>query len=134
MSDGSIICIIGSLSRNQLSQEQARFYVNEENNRRRNLLQKYIRLCTDARVCVFRYFVDVSLNILCQRTNSFFFFFELKGTVDRCLWIAMQQPNLFELITVLNITLSWEPNAHVPHSAATSSLSIFEVGLDNLIV
>ncbi|PSR89463.1 Serine/threonine-protein kinase [Actinidia chinensis var. chinensis] len=43
---------VGRLSRSQLSQEQARFYVNEENNRRRNLLQKYIRLCTDAKVTV----------------------------------------------------------------------------------
>ncbi|GFZ17397.1 glycerol-3-phosphate acyltransferase 6 [Actinidia rufa] len=50
--DGSTFCIVGRLSRSQLSQEQARFYVNEENNRRRNLLQKYIRLCTDAKVTV----------------------------------------------------------------------------------
>ncbi|KAH7550518.1 hypothetical protein JRO89_XS13G0206700 [Xanthoceras sorbifolium] len=43
---------VGRLARNQLSQQQVRVYINEENNRRRNLLQKYIRLCTDAKVTV----------------------------------------------------------------------------------
>lgn len=43
---------VGRLARSQLSQEQLRVYINEENNRRRNLLQKYIRLCTDAKVAV----------------------------------------------------------------------------------
>ncbi|KDP31037.1 hypothetical protein JCGZ_11413 [Jatropha curcas] len=43
---------VGRLSRSQLSQDQVRFYVNEEHNRRRNLLQKYIRLCNDAKVTV----------------------------------------------------------------------------------
>ncbi|XP_023516951.1 U-box domain-containing protein 33-like [Cucurbita pepo subsp. pepo] len=43
---------VGRLARSQLSQEQLRVYINEENNRRRNLLQKYIRLCTDAKVTV----------------------------------------------------------------------------------
>ncbi|XP_059657967.1 U-box domain-containing protein 33-like isoform X2 [Cornus florida] len=43
---------VGRLSRSQLSQEQVRVYINEENNRRRNLLTKYIRLCTDAKVTV----------------------------------------------------------------------------------
>ncbi|KAA8542256.1 hypothetical protein F0562_023608 [Nyssa sinensis] len=43
---------VGRLSRSQLSQEQARVYINEENNRQRNLLQKYIRLCIDAKVMV----------------------------------------------------------------------------------
>ncbi|XP_058227435.1 U-box domain-containing protein 52-like [Rhododendron vialii] len=43
---------VGRLSRSQLTQEQVRFYVNEENNRRRNVLQKYIQLCTDAKVTV----------------------------------------------------------------------------------
>lgn len=42
--------IVGRLARSQLNQEQVRVYVNEENNRRRNLLQKYIRLCNDAKV------------------------------------------------------------------------------------
>ncbi|GAY47310.1 hypothetical protein CUMW_103610 [Citrus unshiu] len=40
---------VGRLARSQLNQEQVRVYVNEENNRRRNLLQKYIRLCNDAK-------------------------------------------------------------------------------------
>jgi hypothetical protein len=30
-----------------------RFYINEENNRRRNHLQKYISLCADAKVQIF---------------------------------------------------------------------------------
>ncbi|CAN0900389.1 U-box domain-containing protein 33 [Linum grandiflorum] len=43
---------VGRLAKNQLSKEQLRFYSNEENNRRRNLLQKYIRFCDDAKVAV----------------------------------------------------------------------------------
>ncbi|KAK3227950.1 hypothetical protein Dsin_007812 [Dipteronia sinensis] len=43
---------VGKLARNQLSHEQLRVYSNEDNNKRRNLLQKYIRLCTDAKVTV----------------------------------------------------------------------------------
>ncbi|KAK4842808.1 hypothetical protein QYF36_000403 [Acer negundo] len=43
---------VGKLARNQLSKEQLRVYINEDNNKRRNLLQKYIRLCTDAKVTV----------------------------------------------------------------------------------
>ncbi|KAM7273104.1 hypothetical protein ACFE04_027768 [Oxalis oulophora] len=43
---------VGKLSRSQLSQEQVRVYLNEENNKRRNNLQKYIRLCDDAKVTV----------------------------------------------------------------------------------
>ncbi|KAI4365936.1 hypothetical protein MLD38_021872 [Melastoma candidum] len=43
---------VGRLSRNQLNEDQVRVYVNEENNRRRNTLQKYIRLCADAKVNV----------------------------------------------------------------------------------
>jgi K+-sensing histidine kinase KdpD len=44
--------IVGRLSMSQLSQEQVRVYINEEHNRRRNLLQKYIRLCNEAKVTV----------------------------------------------------------------------------------
>ncbi|OMP09354.1 UspA [Corchorus olitorius] len=43
---------VGKLSKNQLNEAQLKVYVNEENNRRRNLLQKYIRLCIDAKVTV----------------------------------------------------------------------------------
>ncbi|KAF2311454.1 hypothetical protein GH714_023157 [Hevea brasiliensis] len=43
---------VGKLSRSQLSQDQVRYYINEEHNRRRNILQKYIRLCNDAKVTV----------------------------------------------------------------------------------
>ncbi|GKB40545.1 U-box domain-containing protein 33-like protein [Tanacetum coccineum] len=43
---------VGKLSRSQLSKEQVQIYINEENNKRRSLLQKYIRLCTDAKIGV----------------------------------------------------------------------------------
>ncbi|KAF9667916.1 hypothetical protein SADUNF_Sadunf15G0072900 [Salix dunnii] len=43
---------VGRLSRSQLSQDQVRFYINEENNRRRNQMQKYFRLCANAKVAV----------------------------------------------------------------------------------
>lgn len=52
---------VGRLARSQLSQEQLRVYINEENNRRRNLLQKYIRLCTDAKVFFCSHFVKTNL-------------------------------------------------------------------------
>ena len=55
--------VVGRLSRSQLSKEQLKVYINEENNRRRNLLQKYIRLCTDAKVCV----------CVCEKAFLFFF-------------------------------------------------------------
>lgn len=42
--------IVGKLSTSQLSEDQVRFYLNEENNKRRNLLQKYVYLCNDAKV------------------------------------------------------------------------------------
>ncbi|XP_071703265.1 U-box domain-containing protein 33-like isoform X2 [Rutidosis leptorrhynchoides] len=43
---------VGKLSRSQLSKEQVQIYINEENNKRRSLLQKYIRLCADAKITV----------------------------------------------------------------------------------
>nr|GEW57557.1 hypothetical protein [Tanacetum cinerariifolium] len=43
---------VGKLSRSQLSKEQVQIYINEENNKRRSLLQKYIHLCTDAKIGV----------------------------------------------------------------------------------
>ncbi|KAH7528407.1 hypothetical protein FEM48_Zijuj05G0069000 [Ziziphus jujuba var. spinosa] len=43
---------VGRLSRSQLSKDQVRVYINEENNRRRNMLMKYIKLCNDAKVAV----------------------------------------------------------------------------------
>ncbi|PON96721.1 Universal stress protein [Trema orientale] len=43
---------VGKLSRSQLTQDQVRFYLEEEENKRRNLLQKYITLCNDAKVKV----------------------------------------------------------------------------------
>lgn len=45
-----IFATVGRLSSSQLSNEQVQIYIKEENNKRRNLLQKYINLCTDARV------------------------------------------------------------------------------------
>ncbi|XP_062029609.1 U-box domain-containing protein 52-like isoform X2 [Rosa rugosa] len=43
---------VGRLSMSQLSEDQVRFYVNEENNKRKNLLQKYVCLCNNAKVTV----------------------------------------------------------------------------------
>ncbi|KAK1407218.1 hypothetical protein QVD17_38832 [Tagetes erecta] len=43
---------VGKLSRSQLSKEQVQIYINEENNKRRSLLQKYIHLCTEAKIAV----------------------------------------------------------------------------------
>lgn len=43
---------VRNLSRNQLSKEQVQVYINEESNRRKSLLEKYIRLCNDAKVPV----------------------------------------------------------------------------------
>lgn len=48
----SINTPVGRLSRSQLSQDQLRVYLNEDQNRRKNLLEKYIRLCNDAKVPV----------------------------------------------------------------------------------
>ncbi|MCL7033886.1 hypothetical protein MKW94_016932 [Papaver nudicaule] len=48
----SIPTPVGRLSKSQVSQEQVKTYLREENARRRNLLQKYIRLCSDAKVPV----------------------------------------------------------------------------------
>ncbi|XP_050948009.1 uncharacterized protein LOC103498862 isoform X3 [Cucumis melo] len=53
--------LVGRLARSQLTREQLRVYINEENNRRRNLLEKYIRLCTDAKVLL-----DQFLRLSCQ--------------------------------------------------------------------
>ncbi|GMY14925.1 U-box domain-containing protein 33-like isoform X2 [Fagus crenata] len=43
---------VGRLSKSQLSKDQVRVYINEEHNRRKSLLQKYIRLCNEAKVIV----------------------------------------------------------------------------------
>ncbi|XP_062116161.1 U-box domain-containing protein 52-like [Humulus lupulus] len=43
---------VGNLARSQLTKEQVRFYLDEVENRRRNLLKKYIELCNDAKVHV----------------------------------------------------------------------------------
>ncbi|KAL9685608.1 hypothetical protein QQ045_023059 [Rhodiola kirilowii] len=40
---------VGMLLRSQMAPDQVRFYSNQENNKRRALLQKYIRLCQDAK-------------------------------------------------------------------------------------
>jgi hypothetical protein len=42
--------IVGKLLISQLSEDQVRVYIDEENNKRRNLLQKYVSLCNDAKV------------------------------------------------------------------------------------
>ncbi|XP_019181913.1 PREDICTED: U-box domain-containing protein 54-like [Ipomoea nil] len=42
----------GKLSRSHLSKEQMQVFVNEESNRRKSLLEKYIRQCNDAKIPV----------------------------------------------------------------------------------
>ncbi|KAM0979475.1 hypothetical protein ACFX13_015610 [Malus domestica] len=42
----------GRLTTSQLNEDQVRLYVNEESNKRSNLLQKYVNLCNDAKVTV----------------------------------------------------------------------------------
>nr|UWI82236.1 U-box domain-containing protein 52 [Populus tomentosa] len=79
---------VGRLSRSQLSQDQVRFYINEENNRRRNQLQKYIRLCANAKV-----------------------------TVDTMLLESnLTAKTILELIPVLNITHLVMGNKRLPRS------------------
>ncbi|KAJ6970588.1 hypothetical protein NC653_035004 [Populus alba x Populus x berolinensis] len=79
---------VGRLSRSQLSQDQVRFYINEENNRRRNQLQKYIRLCANAKV-----------------------------TVDTMLLESnLTAKTILELISVLNITHLVMGNKRLPRS------------------
>lgn len=48
----SIPTPVGRLSKGQVSREQFQTYANEENLRRRNVMQKYIRLCADSKVAV----------------------------------------------------------------------------------
>ncbi|XP_068652300.1 U-box domain-containing protein 33-like [Aristolochia californica] len=43
---------VGKLSKSQVGADQWKSYVNLENVRRRNILQKYIRLCADSKVTV----------------------------------------------------------------------------------
>ncbi|XP_074339225.1 uncharacterized protein LOC141677273 [Apium graveolens] len=47
-----IYSLVGMLSIGQLSRGQMQMYINEENTKWRNLLQKYISLCNDAKVLV----------------------------------------------------------------------------------
>ncbi|XP_008239323.1 PREDICTED: U-box domain-containing protein 52-like [Prunus mume] len=43
---------VGRLAKSQLTEDQVRLHINEESNKRRNLLQKYVSLCNDAKVTV----------------------------------------------------------------------------------
>ncbi|KAL0417184.1 UNVERIFIED_CONTAM: hypothetical protein Slati_3550300 [Sesamum latifolium] len=43
---------VGRLSRSQLSKDQLQFYIREESNKRKHLLEKYIRLCNESKVVV----------------------------------------------------------------------------------
>lgn len=51
------ILIAGRLARSQLNEDQVPLYVNEESNKRSNLLQKYVNLCNDAKVWILLPFV-----------------------------------------------------------------------------
>ncbi|KAL0318566.1 UNVERIFIED_CONTAM: hypothetical protein Sangu_2012800 [Sesamum angustifolium] len=43
---------VGRLSRSQLSKDQLQVYIREESNKRKHLLEKYIRLCNESKVVV----------------------------------------------------------------------------------
>lgn len=43
---------VGRLSRSQLSKDQVQVYIREECNKRKHLLEKYIRLCNESKVLV----------------------------------------------------------------------------------
>ncbi|PQQ00474.1 U-box domain-containing protein 52 isoform X1 [Prunus yedoensis var. nudiflora] len=43
---------VGRLAKSRLTDDQVRLYINEESNKRRNLLQKYVSLCNDAKVWI----------------------------------------------------------------------------------
>lgn len=47
------VYIVGKFLKSQLSPEQLKVFMNEENNRRKNLLHKYIKLSTDAKVYIY---------------------------------------------------------------------------------
>ncbi|PIN21203.1 Ubiquitin--protein ligase [Handroanthus impetiginosus] len=51
---------VGRLSRSQLSKEQVQVYIREESNKRKHLLEKYIRLCNESRVAVDTMLVESS--------------------------------------------------------------------------
>ncbi|KAF8390493.1 hypothetical protein HHK36_025019 [Tetracentron sinense] len=59
--DVVLLMEVGRISRNQVSREQVKTYMREENTRRRNLLQKYISLCTDAKVVVDTMLIESNL-------------------------------------------------------------------------
>ncbi|KAK6924800.1 hypothetical protein RJ641_009126 [Dillenia turbinata] len=83
---------IGKLAKSQLGEEQLRFYLREENNRRRNLLQKYIRLCNDAKA---RKIQTLNTPIINQ----------YMVTVDTILIESnVADKAILDLISVLNIT------------------------------
>jgi hypothetical protein len=50
--------IVGMLERNQLTPQQVRRYLNEVNNKRKDLLQKYIQLSTEAKVNDYYYHIS----------------------------------------------------------------------------
>lgn len=79
-------------------------YINEENNRRRNLLQKYINLCTDAKVREFT-FVDILSQYLHKKIAYVCFGFWLQVVVDTMLVESNAVAKaILDLIPVVNIT------------------------------
>lgn len=74
---------VGRLSSSQLSNEQVQIYIKEENNKRRNLLQKYITLCTDARVSLYSQEWIKIFNILPGNPDLLNYASYL---IYRCLW------------------------------------------------
>lgn len=109
---------VGRVSRSQLSQDQVRVYLNEESNRRRNLLQKYIRLCADAKVYL-RTLIVISYHQRCHIAKSWLLNLDctLQVTVDSML---IEHGNIakaiLDLIPVVNITKLVIGTKRVPYS------------------
>lgn len=105
----NLLLTVGKLSKSQLSKEQVRVYINEEHNRRRNLLQKYIRLCNEAKVQNSALCSQMTVNHRPHTREwmmrTFFFVPIWQVTVDTVLLESnMTAKAILELITVLNIT------------------------------
>lgn len=98
--------LVGKLSRSQLSQEQVRVYMNEESNRRRNLLHKYIQLCTDANVSAAKSNSSSLIShFLGIHPLRFVFDCVMQVAVDTILIESKQTGKaILDLISVLHIT------------------------------
>lgn len=102
---GEICLAVGRLSRSQVSTEQFRTYANEENQRRRNVLQKYIRLCTESKVCfLFFFFLLKILRYVTNNIHSNYCPFD-HGVAPQAQWSYIQLS-----------TIVWVTSAYVTYA------------------